>query len=102
MNSSYGKLMEDVARHTDTKISKFEDIKTSWLNPRLKTIDQIEDQDVFEINSMKRTAYDAKLTHSGIAVLHMSKVLLIGFIYWLEDMLVEGSYKILYLGKCNI
>ena len=99
MNSSYGKLMEDVTRHTQCKIARFEDIKTDWLSPLMKNIEQIEDHNIFEINSMKRRVDDSKLTHCGLAVLHMSKVQLMGYIYWLEEMLTEGAYKILYLGK---
>ena len=99
MNSSYGKLMEDVSKHMKCMITRFDDIKTDWLDPLCKQIDQIDEEDLFEINSQKRKITDDKLTHVGLAVLHMSKVRLVGFIYFLEEMLIEGAYKILYLGK---
>ena len=35
---------------------------------------------------------------TGLAVLQMSKLLLLKFVYFLEEHLIEGSYKLLYLG----
>ena len=101
MNSSYGKLCENVAKYTTTKVSRFEGIKKEWLNPLLKSIDALGENNVFELNSTKRRIKDDKLNHVGSAVLQLSKLRLLGFIYFLEEMLVEGSYKILYLGKLS-
>ena len=99
MNSSYGKLCESVAKYTNTKISRFGGIKKEWLSPMLRSVDSLGDYDVFELNSKKRKVKDDKLAHVGSAVLQLSKMRLIGFIYFLEEMLQEGSYKVLYLGK---
>ena len=98
MNSSYGKLLENVSKYTTTKVTRFENIRTEWLDPMLKSVDAIGDGNVFECVSQKRKIKDDKIAHTGLAVLHLSKLLLMKFVYWLEDMLKEGSYKILYLG----
>lgn len=71
------------------------------MNPLMKTVDDIGDGKVVEIVSQKRLIDDDKLSHVGLAVLHLSKLLLMKYIYWLEDVLVKGSYKILYLGNIN-
>ena len=99
MNSSYGKLLENVGKYTTCKITRMENIRNEWLNPMLKSVDHIGDKNVFEVVSQKRRTDDDKLAHVGLAVLHMSKLLLMQFVYFLEDVLIEGSYKILYLGK---
>ena len=99
MNSSYGKLLESVKKYMTCKITRFEYIRNEWLDPMLKSVEAIGDQNVFEVYGQKRRIDDDKLVHLGLAVLHMSKLLLMEFIYFLEDVLEEGSYKILYLGK---
>ena len=98
MNSSYGKLMENVGKYTTCKIARFENIRKNWISPMMKSIQAIGDDNVFEVNSQNRYIDDDKLSHVGLAVLHTSKLLLMKFIYFLEEMLIEGSYKILYLG----
>ena len=99
MNSSYGKLLENCEKYKVTKIQRFDDIKKDWINPFLKTVECIGDNDVFEINSQKRRLTDDKLCHVGLAVLHQSKLRLMSFIYFLEKYLMEGAYKICYLGE---
>jgi len=102
MNSSYGKLMENVNKYTTCKITRIENIRNQWLNPLLKSVDALGDENVFEVNSQKRRIDDDKLVHLGLAVLHMSKLLLMEFIYFLEDVLEQGSYKILYLDTDSV
>ena len=99
MNASYGKLCENASKYTNTKVSRFQGIKKDWLSPLLRTVDPIGDNDVFELNMKKRIIKDDKLSHIGSAVLQLSKMRLVGFIYFLEDVLLQGSYKILYLGE---
>jgi hypothetical protein len=101
MNSSYGKLLEAVSKYTDTKIAKFEDIKSTWLKSLIVDAHPLGDgeYEVMELVTRKRKIKDDKLTHVGNAVLQWSKLILVEFIYWMEEMLIEGSYKICYLGN---
>jgi hypothetical protein len=101
MNSSYGKLLENVGRYTETKIKKFEKIGSDWLKNHILNMTSIgqDEDEVMEIVSRKRKIKDDKLAHCGVATLQWSKLLLMEFVYWLEDVLVEGSFKICYLGE---
>ena len=100
MNSSYGKLLENVSKYTETKVKRFQDIKRKWLRNKILSISEIgdEDNDIMEVVSRKNKIKDDKLPHCGVAVLQWSKFLLMKFIYWLEEMLIKGSFKICYLG----
>ena len=93
--------MEDVAKYKTTKITRWDGIRNEWLNPMTSEIVKLAD-DVWETNYQHREIKDDKLSHCGLAVLHWSKVRLLEFIYFLEAHLVEGSYKICYLGKCSL
>ena len=53
---------------------------------------------MFEITKQPKCQDDDKLMPTGLAVLQMSKLLLLKFVYFLEEHLIEGSYKLLYLG----
>ena len=90
--------MEDVSKYMTTKITRWDGIRNDWLNPMTRQIVRLAD-DVFESTYQKRVIKDNKLSHCGLAVLHWSKVRLLEFIYFLEAHLIEGSYKICYLGK---
>ena len=90
--------MEDVSKYTTTKITRWDGIRNDWLNPMTRQIVQLAD-DVFESCYQKRVIKDNKLSHCGLAVLHWSKVRLLEFIYFLEAHLIEGSYKLCYMGN---
>ncbi len=90
--------MEDVAKYKTTKISRWDGIRNDWLSPMTSNIVKLND-DVWECTYQKRVIKDNKLSHCGLAVLHWSKVRLLEFIYFLEAHLIEGSYKICYLGN---
>ena len=62
-------------------------------------IAQLGDVDVFEIVKQPKKQKDDKLVPVGAAVLQMSKLLLLKYIYFLEEHLLPGSFKILYLGE---
>ena len=96
--NSYGKLAENVQKYKDTKITRWKGIRNEWLMPRTR-INQLSSEDVFEIEKQPKTTTDDKLIGVGSAVLQMSKLLLIKFVYFLEAHLIEGSFKILYLGE---
>ena len=95
---SYGKLAENVLKYKDTKIARFSGVRNEWLMPRT-VIAQLGEEDVFEVVKQPKSQKDDKLVPVGAAVLQMSKLLLLKFIYFLEDHLVPGSFKILYLGE---
>ena len=94
---SYGKLCENVSKYRDTKISRWSGIRDEWIKPRT-VITQLASEDVFEVEKPPKSQKDDKLIHVGTAVLQLSKLLLLKFVYFLEDHLVEGAFKILYLG----
>ena len=98
MNSSYGKLCENVEKYSNTSISRFENMRKEWINPRAR-ISQLSDENVFEINAKPKSIKDDKLSHVGHAVLQLSKLLLLKFVFFIEEHLLPGSFKILYLGK---
>ena len=98
MNSSYGKLCENVEKYSNTSISRFENMRKEWINPRAR-ISQLTDENVFEINAKPKSIKDDKLSHVGNAVLQLSKLHLLKFIFFIEEHLLPGSFKILYLGK---
>ena len=69
--------------------------------PRTK-INKLSDEDVFELDKKPTTQKDDKLIVLGQSVLQLSKLLLVKLVYFLEKHLIEGSFKILYLGKLYI
>ena len=87
MNSSYGKLLEAVSKYTDTKISKFEGIKSTWLKSLIVDCHPLGDgeYEVMELVTRKRKIQDDKLTHVSNSVLQWSKLILVEFIYWIEQ-----------------
>ena len=95
---SYGKLAENVLKYKDTKIARFSGVRNEWLMPRT-VIAKLGEEDVFEVVKQPKSQKDDKLVQVGAAVLQMSKLLLLKFIYFLEEHLVPGSFKILYLGE---
>ena len=91
-------MYENVAKYTTCKIAKWEGIRSQWISPLVKEIDEIG-HNVFEVVSQKRKIEDKKLCHAGSAVLQLSKLHLLRFIYWLHDHLIPNSFKIAYLGN---
>ena len=96
-NSSYGKLCENVQKYSQTKIARWSGIRNDWIMPRTK-INKLSDEDVFELDKKPTTQKDDKLVVLGQSVLQLSKLLLVKLVYFLEKHLIEGSFKILYLG----
>ena len=73
-------------------------MRKEWLSTRHK-ITQLAENDVYEICSKPKSQKDDKLSHVGSSVLQLSKLLLLKFVFYLEEHLMEGSFKILDLGK---
>ena len=65
-------------------------------------ISQLGSEDVFEIIKQPKSVKDDKLVPVGAAVLQLSKLLLLRFVYFLNDHLMEGAFKILYLGEFHL
>ena len=86
-----------MSRYKDTKVTRFNGMRKEWLSPRC-TITQLDEEDVFECVQKPKSQKDDKPSHVGLAVLQLSKLLLLQFIYMLEEHLIEGAFKILYLG----
>ena len=73
-------------------------MRKEWISPRAN-ITQLAEEDVFEISLKPKTQKDDKLSHVGHSVLQLSKLLLLRFVYFLEEHLIRDSFKILYLGE---
>ena len=73
-------------------------MRKEWINPRSR-ISQLTEENVFEISSKPKSMKDDKLSHLGNSVLQYSKLLLLKFVFFIEEHLLPGSFKILYLGK---
>ena len=97
---SYGKLAENVSKYTDTKIARWKGIRNDWIKPRTQ-INQLSNENVFEVVKQPKQTKDDKLIQAGTAVLQLSKLLLLKFVYFLESHLIEGAFKILYLGESS-
>ena len=97
MNSSYGKLYENVSRFTTTKVSRFDNMRKEWISPRSRITEL--SLEVYEITLKPKSQRDDKCTLVGHSVLQYSKLLLLQFIYFLSEHLEKGSFRILYLGK---
>ena len=57
---------------------------------------------MFEINSKPKSVKDDKLPHVGSAVLQLSKLHLLKFVYFLEEHLKPGAFTILYLDTDSV
>ena len=56
-------------------------------------------ENCFEV-TRKNSKYDEKYPlHCGTAILHMSKLILLKFVIFLEENLVEKSFELVYTGK---
>ena len=91
-------MIENPSKYSNTKISRFTSMRKEWISPRHK-ITQLADEDVFQISSKPKTQRDDKLSQVGNAVLQLSKLLLLRFVFFLEEHLIKDSYRLLYLGK---
>lgn len=119
---SYGKLCENPSKWTNTKISRWEGIRNDWISPR-SAIVQLSEENVFELTKKPHSQKDNKLVHlgtgisilnidykfivqnsypdKGSACLQLSKLLLLKFVFFIEEHLIPGSYKICYLGESH-
>ena len=56
----------------------------------------------FEVQELITNIKEVYPIHIGNAILHLSKLLLVKFITFLERYLVEDSFRLIYTGKHNL
>ena len=57
------------------------------------------ESDLYEITFKSKHRQDDKPIHTGVSVLQWSKYLILSFVLFLEEYLIDGSYKLLYVGE---
>ena len=97
----YGKQAERVSDHADTKIyndlSKLiKDEKSPFFRQTLTVFDEDDNLSCYMGSLTKRKVTDDKPVHIGVSILQWSKYLFIDFMYFLEQHLIDGSFKTAY------
>ena len=97
----YGKQAERVSDHSDTKIyndlSKLiKDEKSPFFRQTYTVYDEDDNLSCYMGSLTKRKVTDDKPVHIGVSILQWSKYLFIDFMYFLEQHLIDGSFKTAY------
>ena len=70
-----------------------------WSKHRLfKEARKVSDN-YYEITKKTSEIVEKYPIHCGTAILHMSKLILLEFVKFLGDFLIEGSFELVYSGK---
>ena len=56
-------------------------------------------ENYYELTKKTDSVVEKYPIHCGTAILHMSKLILLQFVKFLGDFLVEGSFELVYSGK---
>ena len=101
-NSGFGKHGEKVVNHTKAVLTNCpKRIKKLFESPFFKTLDFLEcenEEGVTEIIMKHRTIRDDKPVHIAISILQHSKLMMLKFVDFLKDFLIDGSYSLVYSG----
>ena len=100
-NAGYGKQAEQVSRHRDTRIytdlnDVIKDEKSPFFRQTKEVIDENGDLQGYLVTKTKQKVTDNLPVHIGVAILQWSKYIFIDFMYFLEQHLIEGSFKTVY------
>ena len=105
-NSSYGKLLENPYRHTETKIVTDEKLKDYIRNPLISNHQSLETQSgefgLNEVVMQKKIIDDKFPMHVGNAVLQHSKLHFLRFVYFLWEHVTPGSMRLVYCDTDSI
>ena len=103
-NSGYGKMAESVSKYTKTIITT--DEKTVLKNvtrPRFKHMNNLmcesSENDVHELILRQSCIKDSKPVHIAIAILQLSKLLMLKFVAFLNEFLEPGAFSLVYQGN---
>jgi hypothetical protein len=76
------------------------------VSPLLKSESFLTTEDdndgIHEVISKARKISDTKPVHVGVAILHYSKLMMLKFVDFLREYLVEGSYALVYTGTRTV
>ena len=97
----YGKQAEQVSRHRDTRVytdlnDVIKDEKSPFFRQTKEIIDENGDLQGYLVTKTKQKVTDNLPVHIGVAILQWSKYIFIEFMYFLEQHLIEGSFKTVY------
>lgn len=97
-------MAESVRKYTKTLITCDEKvIQKNVTRPRFKQMSSLvcEDPsfDVQELVLKQNSIKDSKPVHIAIAILQLSKLLMLSFVTFLNDYLEKGSFSLVYQGS---
>lgn len=95
-------MCERVSNYTKTVIVPAEKLPMYLKSPLLKSeafLSTENDTGLHEVVSESKSITDTKPVHMGVAILHYSKLMMLKFVDFLRDYLIEGSYALVYTGK---
>ena len=103
-NSGYGKMAESVAKYTKTIITTDEKVVLKNVTrPRFKHMNNLfcekSENDVQELILRQSSIKDSKPVHLAIAILQLSKLLMLEFVLFLNTYLESGSFSLVYQGN---
>ena len=96
-NSFYGKLIEDLERHTNTRFtSKESDVDTALRSAFFEDLEEIDD--AYEIRERKRQIQIKRPYQCGIAVYQLAKLRMLEFYYDFLDKYVDRcDFELMYM-----
>ena len=98
--SCYGKFIEDPTRYGSNILTEATKLKKYAVKPLFENFVELALEDgtaeIIEIKMKKAKVTDDKPIVIGLAILQLSKLLFIKFIYFMEHCLTNGSYKLMY------
>ena len=105
-NSAYGKFIEDPRKHTQTSIIPPEKIDRRMKRPMYKShivlSNKDNNMDLMEVTMNKQRIEDSRPCHIGFAILQLSKLKLLQFVYFMEHFLERDSYRICYVDTDSV
>ena len=97
-NSMYGRFLLSPKKFTKTRLmtkKSFEKHKKSITYKKSSKMSE----NIFEITRAHTNYVEKYPLHCGLTVLHLSKLILLKFILFLYDHLIESSYELIYTGN---
>ena len=89
-NSAYGKFLEDVEKHLNTKFISKKKVKTCLNSPLYRKLNVIDD-DHFEVDLAKKIITQKTPTHVALFILDYAKLRMLEFYYDFIDKFIERA-----------
>ena len=94
----------NLKKYRDTRYAKEENLYRHIRTPLLERERPLKSEyeiPIREVTKKRRVDVDRVPVHISIFVYQLSKLLFFEFIITLHEFLIEGSYKLCYLGRSN-